>query len=226
VDRSAKGIQFALVAGDPKLVDKALRKGADVPGRVQSGPTCGLYALGMVMDYYDRIDSKNLNPLVKTSDAWRADSHNAPADTEKTLFDSAQKLGFTTQGEMFTSDQLGQLADAFGYQHKTHEDAGLKEIRASLDRGHPALVAFDVDFEGNPGLYKGMRAHWAVIEGRYKKDGVEYLVATHGWTGKEYVWRASDLEQSMRQLTTTDFAAAPKDIGKTINARVVEVWPK
>ena len=65
-----------------------------------------------------------------------------------------------------------------------------------------------------------------MIEGHFKKDGVEYLVATHGWTGKEYVWRADDFMASVNQLNKSDFAAAPSDITKTLKDRMVEVYPK
>ena len=41
-------------------------------------------------------------------------------------------------------------------------------------------------------------------------DGVDYLVATHGWTGQEYVWKASDFMASVNQLNSSDFPAAPK----------------
>ena len=90
---------------------------------------------------------------------------------------------------------------------------------------HPALVGFDVDNQGNPGLYEGKRAHWAVIEGHFKKDGVEYLVATHGWTGKEYVWKADEFMKSVENLSKSDFVGAPKNIDGTLRARLVEVTP-
>lgn len=88
---------------------------------------------------------------------------------------------------MFYASQLASLARSFGYKAKVNANFTLNELHAVLDRGNPALVGFDVDNVGNPGLSEGKRAHWAVIEGHFKKDGVEYLVATHGWTGKEYV---------------------------------------
>lgn len=212
--------------GVAKDMAAALRNGADVPGRVQDGPTCGLYALGMVMDYWDKKNSKNLNPFVQSSDAVRWDSHSVPADTKRNLFDVAKQKGFTKQGEMFHADQLATLAKDFGYNATTKDNMTLGDIKAAVDRNHPALVAFDVDQKGNPGLYEGKRAHWAVIEGYFTKDGVDYLVATHGWTGKEYVWKAEDFMASVNQLNTSDFPAAPKDITKTLKARLVEVWPK
>src|SRR5581483_11233529 len=98
---------------------RALKLGADVPGRVQDGPTCGLYALGMVMDFWEKKDpSKGIDPLVQSSDSARSDSHSLKPDTQRLLLDEAKKAGFTTQGEMFYGRQLAQLAQNFGYQAK------------------------------------------------------------------------------------------------------------
>lgn len=215
VDRAALSVEM----------NKALKLGADVPGRIQDGPTCGLYALGMVMDYWDRKDSKNLNPLVRNEDVVRWDSHSVPADTSRRLLDDAKAKGFTTQGEMFYASQLASLARSFGYKAKVNADFTLTELHQVLDRGNPALVGFDVDNAGNPGLYQGKRAHWAVIEGHFNKDGVEYLVATHGWTGKEYVWKADEFMASVKNLEKSDFVGAPKNITGTLRARLIEVTP-
>lgn len=206
-------------------MNKALKLGADVPGRIQDGPTCGLYALGMVMDFWDKKDSRNLNPYVRNEDVVRWDSHSVPADTNRRLLDEAKAKGFTTQGEMFYASQLASLARSFGYKATVNAHFTLQELHAVLDRGHPALVGFDVDNQGNPGLYEGKRAHWAVIEGHFKKDGVEYLVATHGWTGKEYVWKADEFIKSVENLSKSNFVGAPKNIDGTLRARLVEVTP-
>ena len=216
VDRAALAAEAA----------KALALGADVPGRVQDGPTCGLYALGMVMDFWDAKNPNAADPLVQSSDVVRWDSHSHQPDTKRLLLDEAKKKGFTTQGEMFYAKDLAALARSFGYEAKTVSHVTLKQIEAAVDRGHPALVGFDVDNNGNPGLFGGKRAHWAVIEGHFEKNGVQYLVATHGWTGKEYVWRADDFMKSVNQLDKSDFAAAPSDITKTLKDRMVEVYPK
>ena len=205
---------------------EALALGADVPARVQDGPTCGLYALGMVMDFWDKRDPKNTNPLVRTEDVLRWDSHTQAPDTQLRLLDVAKAKGYTTQGEMFYAHQLASLARSFGYSARTRANMTLDDIKACVDRKHPALVGFDVDNSGNPGLFGGKRAHWAVIEGYFQKDGVDYLVATHGWTGKEYIWKASDFMASVNQLDKSDFPAAPKDITRTLKARLVEVWPR
>ena len=206
---------------------KALALGADVPARIQDGPTCGLYALGMVMDFWDKKDpAKAQTALVQDSDVVRWDSHHQEPDTKRRLLDVAKQKGFTTQGEMFQSRQLATLARSFGYNAKVTDTLSLDEIHAAVDRGHPALIGFDVDNNGNPGLFEGKRAHWAVVEGHFNKGGVEYLVATHGWTGKEYVWRADDFMASVNQLNKSDFVGAPADITKTIKGLMVEVYPK
>jgi hypothetical protein len=178
-----------------------------------------------VMDYWDKRSPRAADPLVKEGDLWRPDSHSRKEDTKKRLFDVAKDKGWTTQGEMFWADNMGKLANEFGYKSKVKDNMTLGDIKACVDRHHPALVAFDVDQVGNPGLYGGKRAHWAVIEGYFQKDGVDYLVATHGWTGKEYVWKASDFMASVNQLNASDFPAAPKDITKTLKAKLVEIYP-
>jgi len=225
----ANGTTFGTVdrAALAKEATKALKLGADVPGRVQDGPTCGLYALGMVMDFWEKQNPAAAEaPLVVDADVWRRDSHSIEPDVRFRLFDEAKKNGYTTQGEMFYARQLAQLAEQFGFQTKVTENLTLADLHAAVDKGHPALVAFDVDNSGNPGLFGGKRAHWAVIEGHFEKDGTEYLVATHGWTGKEYVWRAEDFMASVNQLDKSDFPAAPKDITGTLKGLMVEVFLK
>lgn len=204
----------------------ALTTGADVPERVQSGPTCGLYALGMVMDYFEQESAKNLNPLVQKGDSLRPDAEPVPPNTQELLLDTAQKDGFSTQGEMFRADQLGALAQQFGYQSKVEGPLTVGSLEACLSRKHPALVAFDVDMKGDPGIYGGARAHWCVVEGMFQKNGVDYVVATHGWEGKEYVWRAQDLIASSDQLHVPNFPGAPSDISQTLANRLVEVAPR
>ena len=125
---------------------------------------------------------------------------------------------------MFYADQLASLAQQFGYKTSVDTSLTLGDLKACIARGHPALVAFDVDHEGNPGLYNGGRAHWCVVEGTFQKDGEDYVVATHGWEGKEYVWRAQDLLASAAQLNTPDFPGAPRNLQDTLAHRMVEIY--
>src|SRR5690242_4457903 len=46
-----------------EVIERA--KKAGVPQREQIGPTCGLYALGMVMDFWNEKNAKNATALVQ-----------------------------------------------------------------------------------------------------------------------------------------------------------------
>ncbi|MEW5851941.1 MAG: C39 family peptidase [Myxococcota bacterium] len=191
----------------------ARAKKADVPQRVQIGPTCGLYALGMVMDSWHIKNPKNAAPLISDADLHgQGKNFNFAPTTDERVLDYAKKAGFTSQGEMFTAKQLAQTAAHFGYAASVHERATLEDLYKVLDKGHPAIVAFDVDWNGNPGDYGGQRAHYAVIEGYFEQNGERYLIAKHGWgVEKDHVWRAADFDRSWKALKTTDYYGTPGD---------------
>lgn len=191
----------------------ARAKKADVPQRVQQGPTCGLYALGMVLDFWHEKDPKNPTALVQDKDlGGQGKNYNFAPTTSERILDYARGAGYTALGEMFTARQLAQTAAHFGYTASVHEDATLDALYAVLDKGHPAIVAFDVDYNGNPGDYGGQRAHYAVITGYFDDGGERYLVARHGWgVEKDHVWRARDFDRSWKALKTTDFYGKPGD---------------
>jgi len=210
-----------------RLAARALRRGADVPGRVQKGPTCGLYALGMVMDYWETLDPTSTTVLVQESDDFRANSHSLAPDTHTMLLDVARERGYTTEGEMFYASQLASLAREFGYQAVLHEEFTLDTLILALEKKRPCLAGFDVDDEGNPGEFGGLNAHWAVIQSHFEKDGVRFLVASHAWSGGEYVWKADDFMKSAGQLekgNTDAIPSVPADISTTIKKRLVEVY--
>lgn len=194
----------------------ARAKKADVPQRVQQGPTCGLYALGMVMDFWHAKDADNAAPLVRDEDltaaGGRGKHYNFAPTTDERILEVAQREGYTALGEMFTARQLAETAAHFGYTAAVHEDATLDALYRVLDEGRPAIVAFDVDYNGNPADYGGQRAHYAVIEGYFDDGGERYLVAKHGWgVQQDHVWRAADFDRSWRALKTTDFYGVPGD---------------
>jgi hypothetical protein len=194
-----------------EVIERA--KKAGVPQRVQIGPTCGLYALGMVMDLWNERDPKNPTALVQQKDdAGFGKQWTRAPTTQQRILDVALAEGFTARGEMFTATQLATTATRFGYTASTHEHATLDDLYAVLDAGHPAIVGFDVDYNGNPTDNGGERAHYAVIEGWFEENGERYLVARHGWgVQKDHVWRAADFDASWRALQTTTFYGTPGD---------------
>jgi hypothetical protein len=215
--KSVKGIIHA-----PDLA-KAAEVGVrlNVPYRVQQGPTCGLYALGMVMDYYHSLDPSQRTPWVQAGDQQRSDAANYKPGVQKRMFDVARDSGYFAQSErlrhvdggMFVADQVGRLATKFGYRYALIEQATVRDIVGVLDYNHPALVGFDVNDLGNPTLAKGERAHWAVVVGYFKYQSELWVIAHHGWEPKEYYWKAVDLVRSMQQVQPT------------LGPRIVEIFP-
>lgn len=194
-----------------QVIEKA--KTAGVPQRVQVGPTCGLYALGMVMDSWNEKDPKNPTAIVQDLDLrGKGKQYTREPTTSERILDFAQGEGFTALGEMFTATQLAATARHFGYDATTHLKATLDDLYKVLDAGHPAIVGFDVDYNGNPTNSGGERAHYAVIEGYFDDKGERYLIARHGWgVQKDHIWKASDFDASWKALQTTTFYGTPGD---------------
>jgi hypothetical protein len=189
---------------------------------VQEGPTCGLYALGMVMDYWHNKDAANETAWVQPGDRWRRGARTLEPTDSRLLFDEAKKNGYfaeslrlgNEEGGMFVADELGQLATKFGYEYDLIENAGIAELEEVLERGHPALIGFDVNHDGLPASLDGERAHWSVIVGSFTHDGEKWFVAQHGWEAKHYLFNAKDLAASMA------------DIQPTLGPKIVEVFPR
>jgi hypothetical protein len=188
-------------------------KTAGVPQREQQGPTCGLYALGMIMDCWHERDARNPTALVQDLDRrGKGRQYTIEPTTDERILNFAKEAGYTALGEMFTARQLAATARHFGYDATTHENATLDDLYRVLDAGHPALVAFDVDYNGNPTDAGGARAHYAVIEGYFDQGGERYLVARHGWAvQQDHVWKAADFDRSWKALQATDFYGTPGD---------------
>ena len=186
---------------------------AEVPQRVQQGPTCGLYALGMVMDFWHQADKKNPTVLVSDKDiGGKGRNYNDEPTSDERMLSYVRDAGYTAAGEMFKARDLAETAAHFGYKAHLYQDATLQNLYAVLDAGHPAIVAFDVDYRGNPGEFGGERAHYAVIQGYFEEDGEHYLIARHGWGGqRDYVWNAKEFDASWKALKATDWYGTPGD---------------
>jgi hypothetical protein len=153
------------------------RKELVVPHRTQVGGTCGLAALGMVMDFWKAKDSKLEAP---------------PADD---ILKKAQDKGWTKTGGMWEKDEA-LLAKEFGYDAKHVSGGTMADVKKAIDEGKPVIITFSVDNVGDPkdGTDRG---HYAVIKGYFSKDGKDYVVAQHGWgTAKNKVWEQDAFEKS------------------------------
>ncbi|KAM5236856.1 actin maturation protease [Ctenodactylus gundi] len=121
---------------------------ADVPSVIQEGPQCGLVALWMAGTLLSPPSGIPLERLVQV----------------------AIERGYTAQGEMFSVADMGRLAqETLGCQAELLS-GGLGGpnrdlILQHLVTGHPLLVPYDEDFNHEPCLRKGHKAHWAVSVG-------------------------------------------------------------
>ena len=155
-------------------------------------------------------DAQNPTALVQNQDlAGQGTNYNQPPTTDETILGYTQSRGYTDEGEMFAAQYLAETAAHFGYKASIYNEASLDDIYRMVDIGHPAIIGFDVDGDGNPADKRGLRAHYAVIEGHFEHQGTSYVVARHGWgTQTDYLWKASDLLASMKNLKYTDFYAS------------------
>lgn len=211
------GVEAPRAVRDERLIRAGLK--AEVPHRKQIGGTCGLYALGMVMDHWHQRDPKQVTALVQPEDRTPVEDprgfvhfHHEPTDP-RYVMEVAKEAGFTAKGEMYQAEFVAETATHFGYEASLHTEATLDDLYRVLDAGHPAIVAFNVDMNGEAGTPdSGARAHYAVIEGYLDHEGERYVVAKHSWSKTEdHVWKASDFLASWSNLKTTKFYGTPGD---------------
>ena len=112
---------------------------AEVPQRVQQGPTCGLYALGMVMDFWHQADKQNPTVLVSDKDiGGKGRNYNDEPTSDERMLSYVREAGYTAAGEMFKARDLAETAAHFGYKAHLYQDATLQNLYDVLDAGHPA----------------------------------------------------------------------------------------
>ncbi|GCC19430.1 hypothetical protein chiPu_0018376 [Chiloscyllium punctatum] len=119
-----------------------------IPSLIQDGPQCGLVALWMAGHLLNLCEVQGLNEIV----------------------DSAKARSYTVQGEMFSGANMVKLAKEVFHCHGELLNDGLMgtnkaRIMQHLLAGYPVLVPYDEDFNHEPCLCKGHKAHWAVISG-------------------------------------------------------------
>ncbi|KAK9394211.1 UPF0692 protein C19orf54 like [Crotalus adamanteus] len=119
-----------------------------VPSLIQEGPQCGLVAL------------------------WMASAHlHLPSEVPlERIRQVALERGYTAQGEMFSAADMARLAEEVfpckaellsgGLQGRNHD-----RILQHLGAGFPVLIPYDEDYNHEPCLRNGYKAHWAVASG-------------------------------------------------------------
>ena len=235
-------------ASHPQLdADLGLKKpiASEVPQRLQIGPTCGLYALGMVMDYWHGKNSNSPTVLVSNDDLkGKGRQFNFEPTSNERILTYVKGAGFSKAGEMYDAKLLAKTAAHFGYRATYYPHVTLQEIYKALDQHHPMIVAFDVSPpDGEIGFLYGEGAHYAVLESYFDDQQKRYFVAKHGWGKRaEYIWKADQLLASMNNLRYTSYYSSsepPKqlelsiyrhnsnlrNISKTLQDKAIEIVP-
>ncbi|XP_066245119.1 actin maturation protease isoform X2 [Euwallacea similis] len=129
-------------------------------GYLQNGPQCGLVALAILMEQ----PSKEL---------------------VDTVFKYAQNMGFSHNGEIFSTNFMYSLAKEFirdkGIEIYNGNLESQEIVDVLLNRGK-LLVPYDTNKDNSPGLHGGHKAHW------------------HGKAKNVAIWNLRDLAQSNLQL--------------------------
>ncbi|XP_055030118.2 actin maturation protease isoform X1 [Misgurnus anguillicaudatus] len=119
-----------------------------VPSLIQDGPQCGLVALWMAGHL---LQPPKIIPI-------------------EMVVQVAKDKGYTAQGEMFSASDMAKLAEEVCGCRVQILSGGMMGdnsavILKHLSNGQPILVPYDEDFNHEPCLRNGHKAHWAVISG-------------------------------------------------------------
>jgi hypothetical protein len=166
-------------------------------------PCCGLYALSVVLNFYEIF--------------------NKPFDGSSSLFKIAKDVGFTQHGEMYSTYFMAELASFVDCGYRIYYKWDASVILDILDQGHPILVPFDVDKKGGISFNKGQAAHWCIVEDMIGNK----VIATHGWSHAKYEWNIEDLIKSNAQLDKTIYYENPNKIYNCAHMRnrILEILP-
>eukprot|EP00741_Cyanophora_paradoxa_P008942 tig00000142_g8655.t1 len=112
----------------------------------QSGPTCGLVALS----------------------AAAAAAGARATLSEGALVERARALGFSNEGEMFSAAELAALGAAvYGPELEVRcaSEWSPSLVCRELLAGRTVLVPYDADYNNEPAVFGGARAHWCLLAG-------------------------------------------------------------
>ncbi|GIY32216.1 UPF0692 protein C19orf54 homolog [Caerostris darwini] len=109
---------------------------------IQEGPCCGIVALSMASQFFNRIVS--------------------PSE----ILIAAKALNFTKSGEMFSAYNMAKLASSLiSCEASVINNLSPYEILNHIADGWPVLIPYDADKNHEPCLNNGRNAHWAILCG-------------------------------------------------------------
>ncbi|MBI1859704.1 MAG: C39 family peptidase [Deltaproteobacteria bacterium] len=181
-----------------KEIDEIIAQGRlfDVPYYRQSGDTCGLYALKMVVAYYHQNDPYNADPPAEMG---------GKGESRESIHDLARRKRqlWSDKGSTFPW-HLKNLAQDLGYNSwQTYSVLGgsIAELKKDvMERRVPMIVAVgNVNgSSGKPEAGELVGGHWVIVEGFTTYKAVDYMIIKHGWSGGSVVWKVSDFQKAWR----------------------------
>ncbi|KAL9952406.1 hypothetical protein ACROYT_G039656 [Oculina patagonica] len=145
----------------PAAHEKWLLCNKEVATRLQGKfPRCGLSAISMAAELLRTQRSENKTALSIKREQYEEELEN--------LLTMARSKGFSLQGEMYSAENLAQLAkEFFGLECQVISDgfADHPFVISELLKGSAVLVPYDADKNHKPCLEKGHKAHWALLTG-------------------------------------------------------------
>ena len=117
----------------------------NIGARLQDGPSCGLVGLRMAVEGLGCISTLSMNEIL----------------------DLAKSLKYTNRGEMFLASNLALLGERLfpEFQFTVQQFPSSKEFIDLILDGCILLVPYDCAGNHTPGLFKGSKAHCALIKG-------------------------------------------------------------
>lgn len=166
----------------------------------QKGPTCGVNALRMAINYSGYTVQRVL--------AYKSEVNSL--DDKKTrvsIRQVAKRGGDSKFGEIFNVNSFKKIAEELNYpgtevldpREATEftEKMYIKTICDALKTQHTIITSVDNDL-GTPGKRQGAGCHWALLFGYIELGGQCYFLVSHR---EEYwLWSAHDLFESNLQL--------------------------
>ena len=123
---------------------------------------CGLSALSMAAEMLLKLQKNYCTKEVPICEQ----DQKCDLDVLLTL---ARSRGFTCQGELYSAENIAQIAKE-SYKCNTnvvnHGFADIKMVILELLRGSAVLVPYDADRNHAPCMDNGHKAHWALLTGQ------------------------------------------------------------
>lgn len=182
----------------------------------QEGPTCGFYALSIVMDYWKAKGSTQMSAPARKRDIATQSRDQSEADSPS-LRNLGKQIGAldvgtkakVSTGGVWTAAQLAAVARAVKFANfrvsiETQADPHqfIVAICRGINAGIPPIVAFDIREAEPVSDAAGQRSHWGVVIGYFAHNNAAWFIATHGHGGY-HVWQTTKLQESNFALSGT-----------------------